>query len=84
MAKPQSRRDFLKTGLAATAAVVLGSKFSPADEHPQLFDKAWIGSLELSNRAIKSSTWSGIADQKGYVTDRILDFYGELAREISG
>ncbi len=82
MAKTPSRRDFLKTGLAATAAVVAGSEFSRADNdnQPQLFDKTWIGSLELSNRAIKSSTWCGMADQKGYVTDRIPEFYAELAR----
>ena len=80
MTDTPSRRDFLKTGLAATAAVVVGAKFSRADNQPQLFDKTRIGSLELSNRAIKSSTWSGMADQKGYVTDRILEFYGELAQ----
>ncbi len=75
-----SRRDFLKTGLATAAAVVVGTKFADADNHPQLFEKTWIGSLELPNRAIKSSTWSGMGDQKGYVTDRALDFYRELAR----
>ena len=80
MTETRSRRDFLKTGLAATAAVVVGAKFSRADTQPQLFDKTRIGSLELSNRAIKSSTWSGMADQKGYVTDRVLEFYGELAQ----
>jgi len=80
MAETPSRRDFLKTGLAATAAVVVGAKFSRADNQPQLFDKTRIGSLELSNRAIKSSTWSGMADQKGFVTESKLEFYGELAR----
>jgi 2,4-dienoyl-CoA reductase-like NADH-dependent reductase (Old Yellow Enzyme family) len=80
MAENPSRRDFLKTGLATTAAVVVGAKFSRADQRPQLFEKTWIGSLELSNRAVKSSTWCGMADPKGYITDRILEFYGELAR----
>ncbi len=74
-----SRRKFLKTGLAATAAVVVGPRLATADNHP-LFEKTWIGSLELSNRAIRSSTWSGVGDRKGYVTDRALEFYGELAR----
>ncbi len=74
-----SRRKFLKTGLAATAAVVVGPRFAMADNH-QLFEKTWIRSLELSNRAIRSSTWSGAGDQKGYVTDRALEFYGELAK----
>ncbi len=84
MTETRSRRDFLKTGLAATAAVVVGAKFSRADNQLQLFDKTRIGSLELSNRAIKSSTWSGKADQKGYVTDRVLEFYGELAQGDMG
>ena len=74
-----SRRKFLKTGLAATAAVVVGPRLAMADNHP-LFEKTWIKSLELSNRAIRSSTWSGVGDQKGYVTDRALEFYGELAK----
>ncbi|HVN79964.1 MAG TPA: twin-arginine translocation signal domain-containing protein [Terriglobia bacterium] len=75
-----SRRDFLKTGLATAAAVVIGAKLARADNHSELFEKTWIGSLELPNRAIKSSTWSGMGDQKGRVTDRVLEFYGELAR----
>ena len=74
-----SRRQFLKTGLAATAAVVVAPKLAKADNH-LLFEKTWINSLELSNRAIKSSTWSGTGDQKGYVTDRAVEFYGELAK----
>jgi 2,4-dienoyl-CoA reductase-like NADH-dependent reductase (Old Yellow Enzyme family) len=74
-----SRREFLKTGLAATAAVALGPKFARADNH-LLFERTSIRSLELSNRAIRSSTWSGVGDQKGHVTDRALEFYGELAR----
>jgi 2,4-dienoyl-CoA reductase-like NADH-dependent reductase (Old Yellow Enzyme family) len=74
-----SRREFLKTGLAATAAVVVGPRLARADNN-LLFEKTWIKSLELSNRAIRSSTWSGVGDQKGYVTDRALEFYGELAK----
>ena len=74
-----SRRKFLKTGLAATAAVVVGSRLAMADNH-LLFEKTRIKSLELSNRAIRSSTWSGVGDRKGYVTDRALEFYGELAK----
>jgi 2,4-dienoyl-CoA reductase-like NADH-dependent reductase (Old Yellow Enzyme family) len=74
-----SRRQFLKTGLAATAPVVVGSRVAKANNHP-LFEKTAIKSLELSNRATKSSTWSGTGDQKGYVTDRSVEFYGELAK----
>jgi len=74
-----SRRTFLKTGLAATAAVVAGPVLGAADNHP-LFEKTWIKSLELPNRAVRSSTWSGVGDTRGYVTDRALEFYGELAK----
>lgn len=80
MAQTPSRREFLKTGLAATAAVVVGTDISRADTKPQLFEKTSIGSLELSNRAVKSSTWSGMADDKGFVTDRVLEFYKKLAK----
>ncbi len=78
MAGTLTRRTFLKTGLAATAAVVVGSGLARADNHP-LFEKTRIGSLELSNRAMRSSTWSGGGDRKGYVTDRALELYGQLA-----
>ena len=74
-----SRRKFLKTGLAATVAVVVGHRLTMADNR-LLFEKTWIRSLELSNRTIRSSTWSGVGDRKGYVTDRALEFYGELAK----
>jgi 2,4-dienoyl-CoA reductase-like NADH-dependent reductase (Old Yellow Enzyme family) len=47
---------------------------------PELFEKTWIQSLELSNRAVRSATWSGVGDDRGYVTDRAVEFYRELAR----
>ena len=74
-----SRRKFLKTGLAAAATVFIGPALTKADNR-QLFEKTSIGSLELTNRVIRSSTWSGVGDQKGYVTDRAIEFYGELAK----
>ena len=46
---------------------------------PVLFEKTSIKSLDLENRSIRSATWSGVADRKGYVTDRAIDFYGNLA-----
>jgi 2,4-dienoyl-CoA reductase-like NADH-dependent reductase (Old Yellow Enzyme family) len=79
MADKLSRRKFLRTGIAATAAAVVGPRLAIADSY-HLFEKTWIGSLELSNRAVRSSTWSGVGDPKGYVTDRALEFYGELAK----
>jgi 2,4-dienoyl-CoA reductase-like NADH-dependent reductase (Old Yellow Enzyme family) len=47
---------------------------------PELFDKTWIGSLELSNRAVRSATWTGLGDERGYVTDRAVQFYRDLAK----
>ena len=47
---------------------------------PKLFDETQIKTLELSNRSVRSATWSGVGDEKGYVTERALDFYAELGR----
>ncbi len=46
---------------------------------PVLFEKTSIKVLDLENRSVRSATWSGVADQKGYVTDRAIEFYGNLA-----
>ena len=46
---------------------------------PGLFDKTAIRSLELANRTVRSATWSGVADKKGFVTDRAIDMYSTLA-----
>lgn len=46
----------------------------------QLFEKTWIGSLELENRAVRSATWSGVGDDRGYATDRAVAFYHALAK----
>ena len=47
---------------------------------PELFEKTRIGSLELKNRFVRSATWSGVGDEKGYVTDKALEVYGALAK----
>lgn len=44
----------------------------------QLFEQTRIKSLELANRSIRSATWSGVGDTRGYVTDRAVAFYREL------
>jgi 2,4-dienoyl-CoA reductase-like NADH-dependent reductase (Old Yellow Enzyme family) len=49
-----------------------------------LFEKSWIGPLELRNRAIRSATWEGAADPRGFVTDRIVEIYDRLASGGSG
>ncbi|MGO9570186.1 MAG: NADH:flavin oxidoreductase [Desulfomonilaceae bacterium] len=46
---------------------------------PVLFEKTSIKSIDLDNRSVRSATWSGVADRKGYVTDRAIEFYGNLA-----
>ena len=47
---------------------------------PQLFEHTAIKSLDLENRAVRSATWSGVGDAKGYVTDRAINVYTELAQ----
>ncbi len=47
---------------------------------PSLFDSFAVKSLELPSRSIRSATWSGVGDDRGYVTDKALDLYRELAR----
>ncbi len=47
---------------------------------PELFEKTWIGSIELANRAVRSATWTGLGDERGYVTDGAVEFYRDLAR----
>ncbi len=80
MAKTPSRRDFLKSGLAATTILMVGTKATAAGQGPQLFEKSSIGSLELNNRFMKSSTWTGTGDKKGYITDLALTMHNELAK----
>ena len=80
MTKKPSRRDILKSGLAASAILMVGKRAARANQGPQLFEKSSIGSLELANRFIKSSTWSGTGDKKGYITDRTLTFHDEVAQ----
>src|SRR5208283_1188908 len=80
MTQDRTRRDFLKSGLAVTALAVVGAGTTRAGLGPELFEKSRIKSLELPNRFIKSSTWCGTGDGKGFVTDRTLTMYSELAK----
>ncbi|MGC8660015.1 MAG: NADH:flavin oxidoreductase [Desulfomonilaceae bacterium] len=80
MTQKPSRRDFLKTGIAASAILMVGPTTTVASQGPELFEKNSIGSVELANRFIKSSTWSGTADKKGYVTDLTVKFHEEVAK----
>jgi len=45
----------------------------------RLFEKTAIKSLELENRSVRSATWYGVGDRKGYVTERAIELYSNLA-----
>ncbi len=44
----------------------------------KLFEKTSIGALDLQNRSVRSATWSGLGDNRGYVTEPAIDFYRRL------
>ena len=44
-----------------------------------LFEKTSINKLTLSNRFIRSATWTGMADESGSVTPKLLRLMGDLA-----
>ena len=46
----------------------------------KLFEKTSIGASDLLNRSVRSATWAGLGDDRGYVTDRATDFYRRLAK----
>lgn len=48
-----------------------------------LFEKTSIKSIELDNRSIRSATWSGVADKRGFVTVLAMSFYGRLSMGAS-
>ena len=45
-----------------------------------LFDKTTINGMNLKNRLARSATWEGMCDDKGKPDQKLIDFYGELAR----
>lgn len=45
----------------------------------KLFDKIQIGRLTLNNRVVRSATWENMADKGGYVSDKLINMYEELA-----
>ena len=45
----------------------------------KLFDKTTFGKLELKNRFWRSATWLNMADEKGHVTERLINEYEKLA-----
>ena len=49
-----------------------------------LFEKTSIGGLELKNRFIRSATWERMADEKGHLTERLMNVYERLAEGGAG
>jgi 2,4-dienoyl-CoA reductase-like NADH-dependent reductase (Old Yellow Enzyme family) len=45
----------------------------------ELFEKTSINGLELKNRFIRSATWERMADDKGHLTERLLNVYEKIA-----
>lgn len=45
-----------------------------------IFDQTDLHGLRLQNRVFRSATWMALADDKGYVTDRIVELYKRLAK----
>ncbi|WP_320007035.1 NADH:flavin oxidoreductase [Maridesulfovibrio sp.] len=45
-----------------------------------LFDKINIGKIKMKNRLMRSATWENMADEDGYVTDRLIDTLEDLAK----
>lgn len=50
----------------------------------RLFSNGEIGNLKPRNRIVRSATYEGRADLKGFVTPRLLDFYRELSAGGAG
>ena len=46
----------------------------------KLYEQSEIGSIRLDNRTIRSATWSGIGDKRGFITDQGIELYRRLAK----
>ncbi|MEW6740580.1 MAG: hypothetical protein AB1325_11850 [Nitrospirota bacterium] len=46
----------------------------------ELFQKAFIGSMELRNHFVRSATWEGMAGENGEVTEPLIEIYRDLAK----
>lgn len=45
-----------------------------------LFERTSIKTLNMPNRSVRSATWLGVGDNKGYVTDKAIELYSKLAK----
>jgi 2,4-dienoyl-CoA reductase-like NADH-dependent reductase (Old Yellow Enzyme family) len=86
MKEGSTRRDFLKGTLAAATTItmspiaLLSFKTATMSTTPSLFERTNIKSLEMQNRMMRSSTWSGVGDDRGYVSAPAFRVYGELSK----
>lgn len=46
----------------------------------ELFESAYIGTIEVRNRFVRAATWTGMAGEDGSVTDGLVEVYRELSR----
>lgn len=46
----------------------------------KIFEEAAIGTITLKNRLVRSATWEGMCDPDGRPTQKLKDYYTELAR----
>ncbi len=44
-----------------------------------LFESTTIRGMKLRNRLVRSATWEGLADERGHVTDSLVEIYRDLA-----
>lgn len=49
-----------------------------------LFTPGKIGDVTVKNRIVRSATYESMADEKGHVTDGLIDLYSDLARGGTG
>ncbi|MFX0072182.1 MAG: NADH:flavin oxidoreductase [Candidatus Hermodarchaeota archaeon] len=45
-----------------------------------LFKSGKIGNAQIKNRIVRSATWESRATKDGYITQKLIDFYDELAK----
>lgn len=45
-----------------------------------LFDRTSMSNKEIKNRFIRSATWENMADERGHITERLLNLYEDLAK----
>jgi 2,4-dienoyl-CoA reductase-like NADH-dependent reductase (Old Yellow Enzyme family) len=45
-----------------------------------LFDKTRIGEMTLQNRLVRSATWEGMCDKDGRPTEKLINYYRDLAK----